>query len=135
MAGVDQVSDVTGCGLAQERPHQVEGTYRLRTQCRREVKECRLEEWLAVYSVALDSVAPHLRASDEPALVRIGELLGEFAHAPETVRGRNCTWYLGDLIITLECPADAALYTTNLRHFGVLCAQLGKRMYELQGLL
>ena len=135
MAGVDQVSDATGCGLAQERPRRVEGTYRLRAQCRREVKECRLEEWLATYSAALDGVAPHLRASGEPALVRIGELLGEFPHAPETVRGRNCTWYLGDLIITLECPADAALYTTNRRHFGVLCAQLGKRMYEPQGLL
>jgi len=132
MAGVDQVSDATGCGLAQERPHRVEGTYRLRAQCRREVKECRLEEWLTAHSAALDGVAAHLRASGEPDLVRIGELLAEFPHTPETVRGRNCTWYLGDLIITLECPADAALYTTNRRHFGVLCAQLGKRMYEPQ---
>ncbi len=130
MAGVDQVSDATDCGLARERPRQVEGTYRLRAQCRREVKECRLEEWLATYSAALDGAAPHLLASNEPGLVRIGELLGEFPHTPEAVRGRSCTWYLGDLIIALECPADAALYTTNRRHFGVLCAQLGKRMYE-----
>lgn len=134
MADVDQVSDATGCGLAQERPRRVEGTYRLRAQCRREVKECQLEEWLAAHSAVLDGIAPHLRASGEPALVKIGELLDEFPHAPETVRGRNCTWYLGDLIITLECPSDAALHTTNRRHFGVLCVQLGKRMYEPQGL-
>ena len=132
MAGVHQVSDATDCGLAQERPHRVEGTYRLRAQCRRQVKECRLEEWLGAHSATLDAVLPHLRVSDEPALVRIGELLEEFPHTPETVRGRNCTWYLGDLVIALECPAGAALYTTNRRHFGVLCTQLGKRMYEPQ---
>ena len=130
MTGVNQISDATGCGLAQERPRRVEGTYRLRAQCRRNVKECRLEEWLADHSAALDSIVPHLCASGEPALARIGKLLDEFPQMAQVVRGRNCTWYLGDLIIALECPADAALYTTNRRHFQLLCVQLGKRMYE-----
>ena len=130
MAGLGQVSDASGCGLAQERPRLIEGTYRLRAQCRRDVKECRLAEWLTDHSATLDGVASHLRASDEPALVKIGELLDEFLPTPQIARGRNCTWYLGDLIIALECPRDAALYTTNRRHFELLCAQLGKRMYE-----
>ena len=133
MAGADQVSDATGCGLAQERPRRVEGTYRLRAQCRRDIKECRLAEWLAEHSAALNSIAPNLRAPGEPALVRIGELLDEFLQTPQIVRGRNCTCYLGDLIITLECPADATLYTTNRRHFEVLCPELRKRMYEPGG--
>ncbi len=130
MAGVDQVSDATGCGLAQERPQRVEGTYRLRVQCRRDVKECRLEEWLALHSSVLDSIPPYLRASGESALIKIGELLDEFPHTPEIAWGRNCTWYLGDLVIALECPANAALYTTNRRHFELLCARLGKQLYE-----
>jgi hypothetical protein len=124
------MSDATDCGLARERPHQVEGTYRLRVQCRRDVKECLLEEWFAGHSAALDGVARCLHASGELAMIRIGELLDEFLRTPQVIRGRNCTWYLGDLIIALECPADAALYTTNRRHFELLCAQLGKQMYE-----
>jgi hypothetical protein len=133
MAGLDQVSDATGCGLAQERPRQVEGSYRLRAQCRRDAPECWLEEWLAEQSNTLDCLAPQLHASDEAATARIGELLDEFPQTPAIVRGRNCTWYLGDLIIALECPADVDLYTTNHRHFDLLCALLGKQMYEPEG--
>jgi predicted nucleic acid-binding protein len=133
MAGVDRVSDATGCGLAQERPHRVEGTYRLRAQCRREVKECHLGEWLARHSAALESIASHLRASSDSAMIKVGKLLDEFPQTPQVVRGRHCTWYLGDLIIALECPADANLHTTNRRHFDLLCAQLGKRIHEPEG--
>lgn len=44
--------------------------------------------------------------------------------APE---GRTCEG-LADAIIALECPRDAALQTTNKRHFGPLCSLLRKKL-------
>lgn len=38
---------------------------------------------------------------------------------------RNC-WAIGDCIITLEAPEGYAIFTTNLKHFNVLCQAVGK---------
>ena len=47
-----------------------------------------------------------------------------------TAKGeRNC-WSMGDLIIALECPPDAALWTTNRKHFEPLCQVLGRTLFD-----
>ena len=51
---------------------------------------------------------------------------------PDVARGRNCTWYLGDLVIALEVPMDAIIYTTNRKHSEPICALLGKEIYEVE---
>ncbi len=43
-----------------------------------------------------------------------------------TTRGN---WALGDLLITLETPPDASIYTID-RHFHVLCRALRRRLYK-----
>lgn len=130
MLGIDELQDTTACGLAQERPVLTEGSYQLRTQCTRRVKECDLAERLAAQSATLRKLAENLPNHPEPALARMGALCVQSLADPHGARGRNCTWYLGDLVIALELPGDAALYTTNQRHFAPLCALLGKELYH-----
>jgi hypothetical protein len=48
----------------------------------------------------------------------------------ELAKGEQNCWTLGDLIIVLECPPDAALWTTNLRHFAPLCQALGRHLFQ-----
>lgn len=68
--------------------------------------------------------------ADRTLLARMADLCAQILVDPDIARGRNCTWHLGDLVIALEMPTDAALYTTNLRHFAPLCALLGKELYQ-----
>jgi hypothetical protein len=130
MIGVDEVLDTTACGLARERPIPIGETYRLRTQCTRQVKECALAERLIEHQLTIRILADGLRNHPEAALARMGELCQQVLEDPDLARGRNCTWYLGDLVIALELPTDVLLYTTNRRHFEPLCALLGKQLYE-----
>lgn len=130
LVGIDELLDTTACGLARERPTDNGASYRLRTQCIRAVKECELAERLTEQKAAIQTVAEGLHNHPDPVLARMGKLCTQILADPHSARGRNCTWYLGDLVIALEMPVDAQLYTTNRRHFEPLCALLGKRLYE-----
>lgn len=56
--------------------------------------------------------------------------LAEIASDKTMAKGeRNC-WSLDDLIIVLECPPDAALWTTNVRHFAPLCQAFRHPLFQ-----
>lgn len=130
MTGVTEVLDTTACGLAQERPVPHGATFQLRTQCTRRVLECDLVARLLEQKPMIRILADGLKEHSETALARMADLCSQILDDPDIARGRNCTWYLGDLVIALEMPADAALYTTNQRHFAPLCELLGKQLYH-----
>ncbi|MCB0111517.1 MAG: hypothetical protein KDE53_36595 [Caldilineaceae bacterium] len=129
MAGIDELLNATACGLAQEQPVAHGETYQLRTQCTRRVVECELAERLVEQHALIRTLADGLQNHSEAALARIANLCSQILADPHVARGRNCTWYLGDLVIALEMPVDAQLYTTNHRHFAPICDLLGKQLY------
>lgn len=130
MNGVTEVLDTTACGLAHERPVPHGATFQLRTQCTRRVLECDLVARLLQQQPMIRILADGLKGHPEAALARMADLCSQILDDPDLARGRNCTWYLGDLVIALEMPVDAALYTTNQRHFAPLCELLGKQLYH-----
>ena len=141
MAGIDELTDVTGCGLARERPAiwqaepqgaDSEELYRMRSQCVRLVQECDLAERVVEWQPELKALAAGLSEESDPALVRMGELANRILDDPTVARGRNCTWYLADLVIALELPAGIPLYTTNRRHFAPILSILGKPLHTPQ---
>ncbi|MEM7539833.1 MAG: hypothetical protein AAF639_47195 [Chloroflexota bacterium] len=129
MFGIDQIVDMSACGLAKERPLIYEGKYTLRSQCTRRVKECELVAVLTKHRDELQILADGLSRNEDKSLARMGELCTKILDNPDIARGRNCTWHLGDLVIALEMPSDAMMYTTNRRHFEPICGLLGKRLY------
>lgn len=143
MFGVVTLLDTTECGLAQERAQpfragsapDLQDRYRLRAQCIRHVKECALAERLAEWQENVRRINQVLSDSQEraclrrQALARTALLAGQILTDPVLARGRNCTRYLGDMVIALELPPDVPLYTTNRKHFEPLLKVLGKRLY------
>lgn len=133
--GIDELLDSTQCGLARERPMVASSSnanalfFHLRSQCTRAVRECDLAERMQTWRPQLGALADGLAHASDPALVRMGQLAQQIIEDPILARGRNCTWYLGDLVIALELPAAVPLYTTNVRHFAPLLALLGKQLY------
>ncbi len=139
LIGIDELLDITACGLARERPVvwqagpqgiRGEDLYRLRSQCVRHVRECDLAERMTEWRPELKALAEGLSRQDDPALIRMGELAYQVLDDPTLARGRNCTWYLADLIIALELPPGVPLYTTNRRHFEPILAILGKSLHN-----
>ncbi|MCE7986814.1 MAG: hypothetical protein DYG89_37045 [Caldilinea sp. CFX5] len=122
---IDQVVDSAACDLIQpDYTIPVGG----RMSCRRETARCSLPELLDKNQTALQKLQ-----ADAGALTGLDpstrSALADVATDTNLAKGeRNC-WALGDVIITLECPTDALLWTTNLRHFEPLCNALGKRLF------
>lgn len=131
--GIDQWIDDVECGLANERPQswQAEGTfsYQLRSQCIRRVRECALDARLAGWRPQLEKIVAAFQNDSDPVFARMSELAAQINDDPIVARGRNCTWYLGDLVIALELPVEVPLYTTNRRHFAPLLEVLGKQLH------
>lgn len=132
--GIDELLDSTQCGLARERPIVASSSntlfFHLRSQCTRAARECDLAERMQTWRPQLGVLADGLAQESDPALVRMGQLARQIIADPVVARGRNCTWYLGDLVIALELPTDVPLYTTNRRHFAPLLALLGKKLHS-----
>jgi hypothetical protein len=131
--GIELLVDDVQCGLARERPNAWDTptvlSYQLRSQCVRTVRECALAEKMATWRPQLEKVADGLCNATDPALARIAQLAGQILEDPILARGRNCTWYLGDLVIALELPPDTPLYTTNRRHYEPILVLLGKQLH------
>ena len=72
---------------------------------------------LALAAAAPEKVNPRTLAALKKINVDILKALGQ----------RTC-WHLGDVIIALEAPDDAFLYTTD-EHFGLICSVLGKQLF------
>lgn len=43
--------------------------------------------------------------------------------------GERVCWAIGDVIIALEAPKDALIYTAD-RHFEVICRAIGKQLFK-----
>ena len=122
---IDQVVDSTVCDLIQPGYTIPIGG---RMSCRRETARCVLHELLDTNRDVLQNLQ-----ADAAALTLLDtntkQALTDISTDSTAAKGeRNC-WALGDVIITLECPTDALLWTTNLRHFEPLCKVLGKHLF------
>lgn len=122
---IDQVVDATVCDLIQPDYTIPAGG---RMSCRRETACCSLPRLLDNNQVArqnLQTDAAALAVLDTNTKQALADIRPDATRAKGE---RNC-WALGDVIITLECPLDALLWTTNLRHFEPLCKALGKHLF------
>lgn len=124
-ADVQQVLDTTQCDLV--RPdYRATGS---RMSCRRATARCALPDLLKQHAISMQqlrrgTIAPvKLETKTERVLNAIED---DFALA----KGEKNCWSLGDLIITLECPPDTMLWTTNVQHFEPLCDAFGRKLFQ-----
>ncbi len=129
---VSLLPDHIGCDLVatgiRRRP---DGTYTVADACRQENAICRLPEFLAEHKDELHTVASYLAA--HPNVIkqqpRVERLLKAVLSDPRAALGQASCWPLGDVIIAIQVPLDAALWTLD-SDFEPLAAALGLRMHK-----
>lgn len=124
--GIDQMLDTTACDLVRPEYKISPGG---RISCRRETARCALPALLKSKAPLLQqlSTTPTVLAALESKTRRA---LTEVSVDAELAKGEHNCWSLGDLILVLECPPDALLWTTNRRHFEPLCQLLGRQIFQ-----
>lgn len=130
-AHVTPLPDPIGCDLvATGVQRQPDGTYTVADTCRKRDAACRLPDFLSAHEIELRALADHLAAhpnviKDQPCVER---LLTSVLDDPRAALGQNACWPLGDVIIALQVPPNAAIWTTD-PDFGPLTEALGLRLF------
>jgi len=126
--GIDEVIKNTDCDLV--RPNVPVGNYLTnRLSCNAATAQCSLIDFLARHQEKLLALE-HALAQANPdqsnpsALTALRRVNKDVTKA----KGERTCWAFGDVIIALEAPDDALIYTTD-NHFDVLCATLGKKRF------
>jgi hypothetical protein len=130
MDGVDEILNATDCDLPKDHPRLIGGTFQLQVTCRRAEAHCQLPALIEAHRAEIERVSEHLRGHPDGELRRLAQVAAQVLPTPGKAQGQMNCWRLSDLIIALEVPPDAAIYTTNVRHFAPLCEILGKRLLE-----
>lgn len=125
-AGIHEVLDTTLCDLVRPTYHVAAGG---RMSCRRATARCALPDLLQQQHSSLQQL------QNEPDLLSALEAKTQRALTAilpnvDLAKGEQNCWSLGDLILVLECPADALLWTTNVRHFEPLCQVFARQLFQ-----
>jgi hypothetical protein len=126
--GIDEYLHTTDCDLL--KPGCVVGDHvSSRLSCNAATARCQLVALLPAHQDELRAVeAAWTSAPPEPVDTEALTALRRVLENPRAALGERTCWRLGDLIIALEVPEDAAIYTTD-GHFGILCKALGKELF------
>lgn len=100
--------------------------------CRRTTARCALADLLQHHAASIQQLSTargRLSALETKTQRTLAAIQADFNLA----KGEQNCWSLGDLVIVLECPPDAALWTTNVRHFEPLCRMFGRQLFQPSG--
>jgi hypothetical protein len=119
--------DLTAAGVQREP----DGTYTVADTCRKEAATCQLPDFLADRQRELGTIADHLSAHSHAIKdqARVERLLATVLADPRAALGQAACWPLGDVIIALQVPSDAAMWTLDA-DFKPLAEALGLRLYH-----
>ena len=111
---------------------QEDGSYRVPASCRKETASCQLPNFLAAHQSELRTLAEYLSA--HPRVIknqaRLERLLTVVLNDPRAALGQSACWALGDIIIALQVPPDAAIWTLDA-DFKALATALERKLYTL----
>jgi hypothetical protein len=127
--GIDEFITDIDCDLV--RPNVPVGDYfQGRFSCNAVIAQCSLVDFLERHKGELLALEHAL------AQANLGQINPSALRALRRVnkdvtkaKGERTCWALGDVIIALEAPKDALIYTTD-RHFEVICKAIGKQLFK-----
>lgn len=110
--------------------HQPNGQFDIANTCRKETATCFLPAFLAQQSNRLHSLALYLAAHPQAIKdqARVERLLAAVSQNPRAALGQSACWPLGDVILALQVPTNASLWTLDA-DFQPLAEALGIRLY------
>ncbi len=124
---VTRLSDPIICDLVTSGiTPQLDDTFTVASTCRKEQAACHLPEFLRAQQTKLHAIAEYL--ADHPNAIkgqdRVEQLLAAVLRDPRAALGQAACWPLGDLIIALQAPPEALIWTLDA-DFAALATALG----------
>jgi len=129
MENISTLTNATDCDLAKyPLVQRADGYYKLTTTCNKKHVRCQLPAFLQQNAHNLQRIEQfikqHAATEYQELLEKLAQVTADFSRA----KGQRTCWRLGDIIIALEAPEDALIYTTD-KDFKTICTALGKKLY------
>lgn len=130
---VHAVSDMIICDLVTKGvTRQQDQRYAVASSCRKDQAACHLPAFLADHQSQLQTLLDYLtgRPHSVKEQPRLERLLSAVIRDPRAVLGQASCWPLGDVIIALQVPTGATLWTLD-KEFAPLAQALDIPLYRL----
>ena len=127
------VEDTLHCDLNRDGTRQLpDQTFHIADRCRKETASCFLPQLIATKQSRLQDLAAFLKENSGTIKdqARVEQILSTVLPNPANALGQAACWPLGDIIIALQVPADALLWTQD-NDFATLCAVLNIQRFVL----
>ncbi len=127
--GFDLIINKTDCDLVKE--DTLLGDFiNSRLSCNADTAQCQLVPFLSAHSEQLLQIQQAMESAprekvDQRTLSALRRVNADVTRA----LGERTCWALGDVIIALEAPEDALIYTAD-GHFEVISKAIGKKLYR-----
>ncbi|MEM7536923.1 MAG: hypothetical protein AAF639_32395 [Chloroflexota bacterium] len=121
------VCDLVTAGITR----QADNSFSVADSCRKDTAACHLPTFLHENYSRLQSLVTYLDAHKQVIKdqVRLEKVLLAVSENPQAALGQGVCWPLGDIIIALQVPDDALIWTLDA-DFELLATVLGLRIYE-----
>jgi len=129
MGNIATLTNTTNCDLAKYPLIQrQDGYYQLTTTCNKKRVCCQLPDFLQKNAHSLQRIEQFIKQNAAAEYQELLEKLARVTTNFSQAKGQRTCWKLGDIIIALESPKDALIYTTD-KHFKTICNALGRKLY------
>lgn len=122
----------TNCYKANAKATRVGDTWSFAIRCRkRDKKQCRIDEFMEYNkeNLKLFVESTDILESKDIEIKKYKTTITKILSG-DSPKGNNCK-SLGDVIIALECPKRCSIFTTNIKHFELICPIFKKKIYTL----
>ncbi|MEZ4656957.1 MAG: hypothetical protein R2911_05245 [Caldilineaceae bacterium] len=129
---VTPIDDAIACDLvAAGTTHGQDGSYAVAASGRKQTATCLLPAFLVEQTSKLHMLLDYLTAHSQSIKeqVRVEQALRKILLDPTAALGQRTCWPMGDIIIALQVPPHAALWTRD-PDFAPLATALGIALYH-----
>jgi len=125
---IDNILDETDCLNAKSGPVLKKARFYNQLSCKQNGKVCKMKEFVLKNREFLKKIydkLSHIENLDDEQKKTKGIVEGALKYPQNMANYKNCS-SCGDVIISLECPEDTEIFTTNTKHFSPICEAIGK---------
>ncbi len=127
--GLDSITDKTGCFLALKEPI-MKGEIFVNThpKCKKHDIKCGIVNFFIQNKEAFQRIFEVLEATPDldQEMQKMKNAVEKVLKYHDEIADRTNCWHCGDAIVAIECPSEAKLFTTNMKHFQLLCRAINK---------
>lgn len=126
---LDSITDQTGCFLASKEPIMKGEIFdNVHPRCKKQDIKCGIVNFLIENKEAFQRILEVLEATPDldQEMQKMKNAVEKVLKYHDEIANRTNCWHCGDAIIAIECPSEAKLFTTNKKHFQLLCAAVNK---------